>query len=412
MKIMILSDFFPPFHGGGAELIAFRLAKKFQDKGNDILVFSTCQKKEEAGKRFVDGLEVLFLYSDYNLKWRGWRGVNNPKVLSELKKSINDFKPDIIHVHNVHSYISYAVLKLAKKYCQRVFLTVHDVDSFHQDKFSNYIDKNNLSIIEKFNYRLSIIEKLRQLKKTLNPFRNFLINRYSKSANKILAVSQALKDALNQNKITNVEVVYNGVDSGNIISNNKELAEKRFNISRESRVILMAGRFGSLKGGNLIIPYIKELRKISNDFIFVIASQKTNYVKTILNRAEKEGLSRYLLFTGWLKFEDLNLLYSRCDLCLVPSICFDSFPNNNLEAMSFKKPVIGTCFGGTPEAVIDNQTGYIINPLNISDTVSKIADLLFNQERAEQFGITGYNRVKNEFSLDGQVDQYLDYFND
>ena len=95
----------------------------------------------------------------------------------------------------------------------------------------------------------------------------------------------------------------------------------------------------------------------------------------------------------------------------MPSIYLDPFPRINLEAMASKKPVVGTCFGGTPEVVINNQTGYIVNPLNAEMMARKIIDLLKNFQKAKKFGEAGYQRVINEFSLEKQVKITLEYYN-
>lgn len=412
MRIIILSDFFPPLHTGGADIIAYRSAKSLQEAGNDIVVISTCRELKDAGWRKIDGLRVLFLHNNCDLRLSHRFSLRNRKILTVLEKHLKILNPDVIHAHIIHVCFSYAVLKLCKEICSKVFLTAHDVNIFHQEKFFTYIDKKNLSIPESFNYKLTLKERIKQLKNTLNPFRNLIIKHYLRYVNKIFAVSQALKDALQQNGITNIEIVYNGVEIEDNIINNRKLIRKKFNINEDVKIIFMANRFSGLKGGNLILDYIEEIKKSFDNFIVVVASKKSRYIDNILRQAEKKNISRHLFFTGWLDKEDLDLVYSGCDICLVPSICFDSFPNNNLEAMAFRKPVVGTCFGGTPEAVIDNETGYIVNPFDIQKTALKIIDLLSNKDKAKKFGEAGYQRVKNNFSLDRQLKKTLRHYED
>jgi len=50
MKILILSDGFPPNHIGGAEVIAFNLANGFQELGNDVYVITTVRDKSKIGQ--------------------------------------------------------------------------------------------------------------------------------------------------------------------------------------------------------------------------------------------------------------------------------------------------------------------------------------------------------------------------
>ena len=97
-------------------------------------------------------------------------------------------------------------------------------------------------------------------------------------------------------------------------------------------------------------------------------------------------------------------------VCITPSIYLDPFNLFNIEAGAAKKPVVGTCFGGTAEIIIDNQTGYIVNPLNVEELSLKIIDLLKNPSKAKQFGEAGHERVKKHFSLSLQVDKTLEYY--
>jgi len=411
LKILVLSDSFAPYQAGGAPIVAYRLASELKSQGHEVLVFSTCQKKNQAGEQEVNGLKVFFLYHEYNLKWRGFVALKNKKVLSVLEEKIKQFKPDIVHAHNVHNYISYASLRLAKKYVDKVFMTAHDVASFHQDKFASYINQDDLNCPKEFDYRLTWLERLRQFKITLNPFRNLMVRHYLKYTNKIFAVSGALKEAMRQNGITNVEVIYNAVSlSDRGLDHSQSLLNKKFGLQSDQKIVFMANRFGSLKGGNMILPYIEEMKKKMKDFVFVIAGEKNNFTNRISKSAKAKGLANYLVFTGWLEEHDLNLLYAHCDVCLIPSLCLDTFNNNNIEAMRFKKPVVGTCFGGTPEVVVDGQTGFIVNPLNVKDTADKVVQLLTDDELAKKFGQAGLERVRENFLLSGQAEKYLKYF--
>lgn len=106
----------------------------------------------------------------------------------------------------------------------------------------------------------------------------------------------------------------------------------------------------------------------------------------------------------------MRIVYNASDVVVVPSLYLDPFPTVNLEAMACKKPVVGTCFGGTPEIVRDGITGYIVNPLNVENMAEKIVDLLKNSEKAKKFGQAGYERVKSQFSLDKQVLETLRWY--
>ena len=106
----------------------------------------------------------------------------------------------------------------------------------------------------------------------------------------------------------------------------------------------------------------------------------------------------------------LKSAFNACDIVAVPSICFDSFPTVNLEAMACHKPVVATCFGGSQEAVLDGETGYIVNPYDVNNLALKIIYLLKNPSEALRLGENGYTLVKTEFSLDKMVSNYLSFY--
>jgi len=94
--------------------------------------------------------------------------------------------------------------------------------------------------------------------------------------------------------------------------------------------------------------------------------------------------------------------------------------SNNIEAFGivflkanfFKKPVIGSNTGGMAEAIIDDTTGFLIEPNNLNDLVEKILFLYNNKEKREQLGEKGYRRVITEFTWDKIVNKYINLFQD
>ena len=106
----------------------------------------------------------------------------------------------------------------------------------------------------------------------------------------------------------------------------------------------------------------------------------------------------------------MRKIISESKMVVVLSLYLDPFPTVNLEAMASGKPIVGTCFGGTPEAVANNETGYIVNPYDEKELAAKIIDLLKNPEKAKLFGTNGRHRVEKFFSLDQQVQKTLEWY--
>lgn len=410
MKILILQDDFPPRSLGGAGIVAFNLAKGFQKAGHKVYVITTVREKSQVGESNYQGLIIFRLYADYHERWRGYLSLYNPQTVSRVKELMKQIKPDKVHVHNIHYYLSYYCLKLAKKYSQNVFLTAHDVMLFHYGKLFEFINPDDFSIPKRFNYKITPWQQIKRFKKRYNPFRNIIIRHYLKYVDKIFAVSYVLKDALFQNSIKNVEVIYNGIDINNWqIDEDKKISfRKKYNLFNK-KIIFFGGRLSSFKGGKEILMATKMARKKFPELFLLVAGRRDDYARKMLKWAKEEDIP--LKITGWLEKDELKNAYFSSEIVVTPSLCLDTFNLINIEAMACQKPVIASCFGGGQEIVVNNQTGYIVNPLDIQTFANKIIDLLKNHKKSENFSQAEYLRVVQKFSLKEQVRQYIEQFN-
>lgn len=409
MKIVILSDSFDDSNGPAR--VARLMAEALQKKGHKINVITSTQNRAAAGKIELNGIAIWSIYSNYNLFWRPYVSLYSRQTVGPIYRILNELKPDIVHAHNIHIYLSYYALKIAKRIGAKVFLTAHDVMLFHYGKLTEFIDSKDLSCSAKYNYKISIWQQIKRAGKTYNPLRNMVIRHYLKYVDKIFAVSDTLKQALNNNGINNVEVIHNGIDLKDWQSKDGDVEnfKNRYNLL-EKRVIFFGGRLSALKGGEKIVVAMKLIiAKIPNTVLLMAGNIDAESQK-ILNGAEKIGIGDKIITTGWLSGDELKAAYFSSDIIVVPSVSFDSFPVINLEAMAAGKPVVGTCFGGTPEAVVNNETGYIVNPYNEKELVGKIIDLLKNKEKVAAFGRAGRERVEKLFNLNAQVQKTLEWY--
>jgi glycosyltransferase involved in cell wall biosynthesis len=89
---------------------------------------------------------------------------------------------------------------------------------------------------------------------------------------------------------------------------------------------------------------------------------------------------------------------SDADVCLIPSLMKDPFPTTVLEAMSAAKPVITTNHGGAKEAVLDQETGFLVNPNNTEELAYSIVDLINRKKEIPQLGAKAKLRYQNLFT--------------
>jgi len=400
MKIVFLQDDFPPYAKGGAGIVAASFTGELVRNGNDLTVITSVQKREQAGSFIENSMRVERIYSDYQQRWRSWLSLYNPATVPEIRRILAEVQPDIVHAHNVHYHLSYWALYLAKKSGAKVFLTAHDVMLFHYGKLTEFIDIKHPECREKWNYKISALQQLHKYRFWYNPLRNIIIRYLLKNVNRIFAVSAALKDALEQNGITNIEVIHNGIDVEQWQSSQKEIdafIDKHH--LKNKKVILFGGRISVAKGGDVILSVLRDVVRTKPNVVLLILGIRDAYVEELIQRAEEWGISKNIVSTGWLSGSELRSAYYAADIVTVLSNCFDSLPTVALEAMACGKPVVGSCLGGIPEIVTDGKTGYIINPYNKERLVSCVIEIIDNKEKKIYLGDKGYERVKESFSI-------------
>lgn len=368
MKVLIVNDGFPPHSWGGANTIAYLHAKSLRERGFDVRVFST--------------------EAHYHPRWWAYRSLYNPPVLKEFKRAVREFCPDIVHFHNIHHYISYHAIVIAKRSEAKVFLTAHDVMSFAYRK------------MRPGQYRVSWWQNFKDARMRYNPLRNFIIRQYLKKVDQIFAVSEALKQALAANGIaSNVSVVHNGID----------IPTSKTTDTVHPPTALFVGRFTPDKGRDVLLKAFAVVSKTIPDArLLVVGFDSKKQEEPAMERLIDElDLRDKIIFIPSVPHNEIYKQYEKSDCVVVPSIIFDSFPTVNLEAMAAGKPVIVTCFGGSREAVEDGITGFIVDPRKTEELAKKILWILQNPTEALAMGARGSKRLEEHFVLEHMIGGYL-----
>lgn len=404
MKILYLTDEFPPKILGGAGVIAAEEASIMKKLGHEVEVVTITSQKSEEGLSRYDSIPVHLLFSNYDEKWRAYRSLYNPGPIKKIKEIIHAFRPDVIHIHNIHIHISYASVKIAKKSGARVVMTLHDLMAIHYSKM----------FPADLNSRFLALRQIGEFKRRYNPFRNLIIRHYLSYADKLFTVSRTVREILEKRGIKNIATLYNGLDIDSWKIDDEKLLEFRNKHDLfGKKVVLFGGRLSAAKGMNAAVRAMVELSKLEPDAVLMIAGddQKPEVVK--MKRFCKENsIADKVIFTGWLKYDDMKYTYAAADLVWVLSIYIDPLPTVTLEAMASRKPVIGTNCGGTFEAVIEGKTGYIVNPLDAGALSRKSHDILKDLDAAKTMGENGRKLFEERFSIDKHVENLLKWYSD
>ena len=147
---------------------------------------------------------------------------------------------------------------------------------------------------------------------------------------------------------------------------------------------------------------------------YIIAGDgpEKSYLK---NLAKKYELESNVFFVGTINDFQKKYLFENTDLMIMPTLdekekrSIEGFGIAYLEAAFFGIPSIASNIGGTPEAVLNNNTGIIIEDFN--QLYQKVNDLLLNSDLRNQLGKQAQERAIREFNWKVVTNNYLSAMN-
>jgi glycosyltransferase involved in cell wall biosynthesis len=186
---------------------------------------------------------------------------------------------------------------------------------------------------------------------------------------------------------------------------NPELKQK-LGIEHDAKVIGVVARLHPQKGHRYLIEAAKSIVAKYPKTKFVVVGDGELRAE-LESMAKAQGVAENFLFLGFRK--DVKDLMRVFDVFCLPSL-YEGLPNVVLEAMATAKPVVATAVDGTPELIVDEETGYLVPPADPRALAEKISLLVANEELARRFGNNGLRRVQAEYSLEKQVEGFQNLY--
>lgn len=405
MHIVILSDTLPPDSPGGAGKIAWQLGQGLIAAGHRVTFVTSTRGPSALEDR--QGIPVHAIHSNYAERWVAWFGLLNPQTIVPLTRLFRKLRPDVVNAHNIHQHLSYHSLVLARRVRAATVFTAHDVMPFAYAKLTRFIDPNRRDQCDGWDYRLPFGYNIRQMRLRWNPARNLSIRHtmvYYMDAR--VAVSGALRDALQANRLPPFEVVHNGIDldSVDIPEVSVQVLRQRYKLEGR-RVIVFGGRLSRHKGDRQLFAALRKVKERVPDVALLVLARPSDYTERMLR--DNPDLSDQIVLGGWLEGGELMAAYRLADVVVSPSVSFDSFPTVNLEGMAAGAVPVTTCFGGGRELVQDGETGFVVNPYDIDSLADRLARLLTDDALRHRMAAAGRARIEAEFTLERQVHNML-----
>jgi len=337
---------------GGAQTHVADLCRYFKEKGNEIMVMSSGSgwlKKE------CEKIGAVFVDNKYFSNRPCPRRLFN--AIKEIRRCVNEFKPDIVHCHSS----SAAILgRLAVRGKIRTIYTAHGWGF-------------NIGMKPWVKYPVLLLEKF-----------------CAKYTDTYICVAEFVKNLGLKYHLapeSKFKVIYNGVKP--------ELKVESLKLKDDKIILIFVGRLAEPKKPELTIEAIAGLPEdIKNKIKFtIIGDGPKKSDLEILAKEKKVDVE----FLGTLPKNEAIARLKMAHIFVFIS-AWEGFPYTILEAMSCGLPVIASDVGGVAEAV-DEENGILVKN-EIGQIKEAILKLINDKNLRLELGAQGRNDVVEKFSLE------------
>lgn len=241
----------------------------------------------------------------------------------------------------------------------------------------------------------------------------FFLKRFWHRAHRIIAISEFTKGLLVKNGISpgRIKVIYAGIDL-NRFSRYGNLTDLRQKLGlKNEKIILTLARLVPRKNQDKVIMALPlVIDKFPNLKYIIVGSG--GYEERLRQIVKMYNLKKNVIFAGLVSEHDKIDFYALCDVFIMPNrqegIYVEGLGISFLEAQAMEKPVIGGRHGGALEAVLDGETGLLVDPNDTQGIANAIIKLLSDEQFARELGKKGRRRCEVEFDMGKNVKQIID----
>ncbi len=229
--------------------------------------------------------------------------------------------------------------------------------------------------------------------------------KYRFFADYYIAISHEIKDVLVSDGIPaqRIFVVHSGINPERFASSPKDHLIPEFNIKEDEYVVVNVAHLAGHKGQKYLVRAVPlVLAKIPTARFFIVGGGEL--MPELQSLAASLGLKQKLIFTGFRR--DVGSFYQIADLFVMSSVQ-EGLGTAVIDALALGKPVVGTCAGGIPEIIRDDETGRLVASADPAALAGGIIELLANPERAKQMGRRGQEMIRKNFSVDAMVEKNI-----
>lgn len=380
MKILIVNKFY--YHRGGDCTAVFSLEQLLRSKGHQTAIFSVKHPQNE-----FSPWEAYFP-SNVDFSTSGLSGkvaaatriFHSSEVARKFNALLSDFRPDIVHLHNIHSYLSPLVAQIAHRKGRRVVWTLHDQKLL----CPTYLCLRNGTVCEECISHKSRVIKYKCMKDShLASALGWLEICYwhrrklSGLTDLFISPSRFLKEQM-------IKGGYNS-DQIRVLPNFLPLSVEA--CTQKEDYYCYVGRLSPEKGTDTLLETATRM-----DYPLKVIGDGP-----LLDTYQRKYRQAHIQFLGRMKPENLFPIVQKARFLVLPSICYENNPYSVIEALCMGTPVLGSRIGGIPELIEEEMNGFLFTPGNTSELGEKIEKCMHfftNNDSYEKIA----NDAQNKFS--------------
>jgi glycogen synthase len=397
VRILLLSNLFPPHVEGGAEILANNVATGLKELGHEVPVLTSFYGLVKA-RREVGIWRTLHTFpvahfdkrrpviQQPNQLYNYYRRYHCPANARELRRVIAETRPDVLYIWEITGI---GLTSLMKALSELNIPTVFHLGSY----WLIYA-----STPETGQSRL----QARRLKQ-------WLIGSFTvpKTAT-MIAVSCSVKQQYVEAGFDHerIEVIYNGIDPRFLDLPQAE-RKRRAGATGVPLQLLYVGRLRVEKG---IFVILKALELLVNErgkldsgempiHLHIFGSGDQVYADELQAFLQEKRLVQAVTFHGKIPQDELIAYYDRSDIMLVPSLWQEPFGLVIAEAMARRLPVIASNVGGPAEILTHEEDGLLVKAGDERDLAHAIRLLMENPEKRKQLGEAAHATVRERFTI-------------
>lgn len=338
MKVLVISNFFPPHVIGGAEIIAHHQARALAARGHEVRVLAGDNSRGLPGypieQEVFDGMSVTRVSLTYLDFAPTGNNVAHPGVERIFLRLIADWRPDVIHAHHMAG-LSLGILQLARAHGIRIALTLHDHWGFcmnstritTQDTLCQDSTQCHKCHSHIYNEELMLPQRMRQdyLRWQLDAVDHFI------------SPSHYLADTYIANGLPaeRMNVIANGIELERFSATTPAAPGPRLNV-------LFTGYMGGHKG---VPTLLKALALLPPERVHVDMVGDGHMLESY--KAELRAIAPNLSAKFWGRLPNARIAerFAQAHVFVLPSVCPENQPVTITEAMACGLAVVGSRIG-------------------------------------------------------------------